>query len=111
MVFVHARNATVKTGMTLLEMAQNRGCTEAFLPDDSPQYGVAQKAMSKSRNKQLLELFNGGFGCHHAGMLRTDRNLVEKSFGQGHIKVCSIKYLINYVVHRVLYFYGTVLST
>ena len=25
MVFVHARNATVKTGMTLKEMAQNKG--------------------------------------------------------------------------------------
>ena len=29
MVFVHARNATVKTGMTLKEMAQNKaGCSD-----------------------------------------------------------------------------------
>ena len=28
MVFVHARNATVKTGMTLKEMAQNKGRTD-----------------------------------------------------------------------------------
>ena len=43
MVFVHARNATVKGGMALLEMAQNRGETEFFLPEDSPSYGLGQK--------------------------------------------------------------------
>lgn len=50
MVFVHARNATVKSGLTFMEMAQNRGQTQAFLPeDDGPTYGQAQKAMAKSR--------------------------------------------------------------
>ena len=47
MVFVHARNATVKSGMNLLEMAQNRGTTECFMPDDSPSYGLAQKVLFK----------------------------------------------------------------
>ena len=46
MVFVHARNATVKGGMALLEMAQNRGETEFFLPEDSPSYGLGQKVNS-----------------------------------------------------------------
>ena len=46
MVFVHARNATVKGGMALLEMAQNRGQTEFFLPEDSPSYGLGQKVSS-----------------------------------------------------------------
>ena len=53
MVFVHARNATVRTGMKLLETAQSRGQAQTFLPEDSAQYGQAQKAMSKSRNKQV----------------------------------------------------------
>jgi replicative superfamily II helicase len=43
----------------------------------------------------MVELFNAGFGCHHAGMLRADRNLVEKVFGQGYIKVkLKISFLI-----------------
>lgn len=54
MVFVHARNATVRTGMKLMELASNRGHTQHFLPEDSAQYGQAQKAMSKSRNKQVI---------------------------------------------------------
>ena len=33
MVFVHARNATVKGGMAILEAAQNKGHTELFLPE------------------------------------------------------------------------------
>ena len=59
--------------ISTLEMASNRGNTETFLPEDSAQYGVAQKAISKARNRQLLELFNAGFGIHHAGLLRSDR--------------------------------------
>lgn len=113
MVFVHARNATVRTGLRLKELAQMKGHSDAFLPENSStvlksiyflkfwllkltdllfffQYGLSQKAMSKSRNKQLVELFNSGFACHHAGMLRGDRSLVEKLFSQGHIKVGSI---------------------
>lgn len=31
--------------------------------------------------------FCAGLGIHHAGMLRSDRNLMEKAFGQGLIKV------------------------
>ena len=106
MVFVHARNATVKGGMSILEAAQNKGHTELFMPEDSPQYGLAQKAISKSRNKQLVELFNGGLGCHHAGMLRSDRTLVEKLFGQGHIKVlvctATLAWGVNLPAHAVI---------
>ena len=106
MVFVHARNATVKGGMALLEAAQNKGQAELFLPEDCPQYGLAQKAMSKSRNKQLVELFNAGLGCHHAGMLRSDRTLVEKLFGQGHIKVlvctATLAWGVNLPAHAVI---------
>ena len=58
-----------------------------FEPEESPQLGAAKASMGKSRNKQLAELFDCGIGIHHAGMLRSDRNLVEKLFGQGHIKV------------------------
>lgn len=43
--------------------------------------------MGHSRNKQLQELFGSGFACHHAGMLRSDRSLVEKYFSDGLIKV------------------------
>jgi replicative superfamily II helicase len=33
------------------------------------------QAVQKSRNKELRELFQYGLGCHHAGMLRSDRSV------------------------------------
>ena len=87
MVFVHARNATLKTALKLRDIAKNSGEITFFMPEDSKEYGNAQKLMSKSRNKQLREIFDDGFSVHHAGLLRADRNLVEKLFSAGHIKV------------------------
>jgi len=43
--------------------------------------------MARSKGRELRELFKKGFGIHHAGMLRSDRNLMEKMFGHGLIKV------------------------
>ncbi len=35
----------------------------------------------------MKELFDYGFSIHNAGLLRKDRNLVERMFMEGHIKV------------------------
>ncbi|XP_054714411.1 activating signal cointegrator 1 complex subunit 3-like [Uloborus diversus] len=88
MVFVHARNSTVRTATIFKELAQKKGHSHIFVGSHSgADFGRAQKNMLKSRNKQLRELFDAGFAIHHAGMLRSDRNLVEKYFAEGHIKV------------------------
>ncbi len=92
MVFVHARNATVKTALKLREMAKNLGDIELFRPESTKQLGEAQRLMQSinlkkiiiiflkiiiliiilkgSKNKILREMFDDGFGCHHAGILR-----------------------------------------
>ena len=60
----------------------------------------------KSRNKQVKELFTDGFSTHHAGMLRQDRNLVEKYFAAGHIKVlvctATLAWGVNLPAHAVV---------
>ena len=48
---------------------------------------ILLKEISKSKNKELKDLFPYGFGIHHAGMLRSDRRLVERCFLEGSIKV------------------------
>lgn len=91
MVFVHARNATVKTAEILIEQATKAGQTETFKvktgEESYSEYGKALKALEKSRNKKLSELFSNGFCIHHAGMLRSDRNMVEKFFSDGLVRV------------------------
>lgn len=106
MVFVHARNATTKTAMVLREMAQQRGHTQIFAPEKSLELANAMRVMSKSKNRQLNELFQSGFGFHHAGMLRQDRNLVEKYFADGFIKVlvctATLAWGVNLPAHAVI---------
>ena len=43
MVFVHARNATVKTAMSLRDLATNYGDLTYFQPEQSPRLGQAEK--------------------------------------------------------------------
>lgn len=47
MVFVHARNDTVRTAMVLREIAKNNGEIGFFAPEQSSQYGQAQKSVSR----------------------------------------------------------------
>lgn len=60
MVFVHARNATVRTATVLREMAQQKQQLALFAPENNSDLGLAQRAISHSRNKQLNELFQYG---------------------------------------------------
>jgi len=48
MVFVHARNATVRTAMALREKAKNNGHICHFLSPQGSDYGQAEKQVSKS---------------------------------------------------------------
>jgi antiviral helicase SLH1 len=90
MVFVHARKETVKTAMSLKETALLEDKSDAFRCDDHPQFSVLRRQIGESRNKEMKELFDYGFGIHHAGMLRTDRNMMERMFEAKAIKVRRI---------------------
>lgn len=88
MVFVHSRKDTVRSARTFISMAQQNGDLDYFDGLDSDQYDRMKREVStKNRNKDMRELFQYGFGVHHAGMLRSDRNLTEKMFLSGAIKV------------------------
>ncbi|CAI5769878.1 activating signal cointegrator 1 complex subunit 3 [Podarcis lilfordi] len=106
MVFVHARNATVRTAMALREKAKNNGHICYFLPTQGPDYGQLEKQVQRSRNKQMREMFPDGFSIHHAGMLRQDRSLVENLFSRGYIKVlvctATLAWGVNLPAHAVI---------
>lgn len=106
MIFVHARNATVRTASTLRELAQQNGTSALFLSKDSTGFGLALRAIQRSRNKQLVELFSCGLAMHHAGMLRADRQMVEKYFAEGYIRVlvctATLAWGVNLPAHAVI---------
>ena len=87
MVFVHARKETVKTALGLKEMALTDGSLQEFSCEDHPQWSFFRISIGESRNKEMKQLFDHGFGIHHAGMLRSDRNMMERMFEARAIKV------------------------
>lgn len=87
MVFVHSRKDTTKTARNYMKMIGEQSYENYFDCRDTEKYSYFEREMGKNRNKDSRELFVGGFGIHHAGMSRSDRNLTEKMFLAGVIKV------------------------
>uniref|UniRef100_A0A8C7XEW1 Activating signal cointegrator 1 complex subunit 3 n=1 Tax=Oryzias sinensis TaxID=183150 RepID=A0A8C7XEW1_9TELE len=114
MVFVHARNATVRTAMALIEMAKNHGEICFFQPDQGSDYGQCEKqvrglnGMLEAETLQPIasEMFPEGFGIHHAGMLRSDRSLMQSLFSKGYLKVlvctATLAWGVNLPAHAVI---------
>ncbi|WWC72186.1 uncharacterized protein I206_106146 [Kwoniella pini CBS 10737] len=106
MVFVHARKETVKTAQKLKEMAIEEGVSTFFERTDHPKFGLYKRDIGTSRNKEMKELFDAGFGIHHAGMLRSDRNMMERMFEDNAINVLcctsTLAWGVNLPAHAVI---------
>jgi antiviral helicase SLH1 len=103
MVFVHARKETVKSAMGLRETAQAEGTLGDFSCQEHPQWEFFRRKVGESRNKEMKQLFDQGFGIHHAGMLRSDRDITEKMFEARAIKVI-IHFYLRCVINRSVRF-------
>lgn len=90
-----------------LHKCAGAGEADLFAPrKDHPQATLVQKDVARSRNGQVKELFKSGFGIHHAGMLRADRNLTERLFSEGHVRVlcctATLAWGVNLPAHTVI---------
>lgn len=84
-IFVHRRAETVSAAEELIEIiSKNPKDQYLFECENSHR---SKKEVMASRNEQVKRLFDFGFSVHNAGLLRKDRNLVERLFLEGHIKV------------------------
>ncbi|KAI0175928.1 Sec63-domain-containing protein [Hypoxylon sp. FL1284] len=87
MVFVHSRRDTLLTAKMLYEKAAEEMVTDLLDPVGHPNYDMATRDMKSSKARELRDLLPKGLGIHHAGMARSDRNLIERLFAEGVIKV------------------------
>jgi antiviral helicase SLH1 len=87
MVFVHSRKDTVATARMLHQMAVDDGCTDLFFDPADNAYLRAMNDLKSTRGRELRDIIPKGFGCHNAGMARSDRNYVERVFAEGAIRV------------------------
>ncbi len=103
LVFVHTRNETIKTSEELIEKMQKEGYDSLFLGENSWRF---EREVSNSRNEKLKRLFASGVGIHNAGMLRKDRNLSERLFETGAIRVLvttsTLAWGVNLPAHTVI---------
>ena len=62
--------------------------------------------MQRSRNREVRDLFQHGISVHHAGMLRSDRTMVEQLFSKGLIRVlcctATLAWGVNLPAHAVV---------
>lgn len=106
MVFVHARKDTVNAAFSLKDAATAEGTLPDYSCEDHPQWRLYRRDIGESRNKEMKQLFDYGFGIHHAGMLRSDRNLAEALFRARVIKVlcctATLAWGVNLPAHAVI---------
>lgn len=106
MVFVNSRKDTDGTAKHIRDFAKQAGTIQHFQCIENPRYEQGIKKVSRSKNPMVRELFADGFGCHHAGMVRSDRTLVETMFAQGLIKVlvctATLAWGVNLPAHTVI---------
>ncbi|KXX76110.1 putative helicase mug81 [Madurella mycetomatis] len=87
MVFVHSRRDTQAAAKMLYEKATDEACVGLFDPTGHQKYESAMRDVKTSKAREIRDLVPKGLGIHHAGMARSDRNLMERLFSDGVIKV------------------------
>lgn len=87
MVFVHSRKDTVNTARTFIQMAADQDCLDLLDCQYNDGFAAAMRDLKNTKGRELRELVPKGFGTHHAGMPRSDRNRIEQLFVQGLINV------------------------
>ncbi|KAF9003722.1 Sec63-domain-containing protein [Hymenopellis radicata] len=106
LVFVHSRKETAKTAKFLRDMAVEKETITQFVKADGATREILQTEAANVKDGNLRDLMPFGFGIHHAGMTREDRNLVEELFADGSLQVlvctATLAWGVNLPAHTVI---------
>lgn len=106
LIFVHSRAECGKTARSIRDLARDRDELSLFARDGSATQEILREESESAVNADLKDVLPYGFGIHHAGMSKADRELVEDLFSDRHISVlCSTSTLawgINAPAHCVI---------
>jgi pre-mRNA-splicing helicase BRR2 len=107
LVFVHSRKETARTARAIRDAALANDTIGRFLKEDSYSREILQQEAEESAKDAVLrDLLPYGFACHHAGMSRADRTLVEDLFADNHIQVlvstATLAWGVNLPAHTVI---------
>mmetsp|Transcript_34715 Transcript_34715/g.87733 ORF Transcript_34715/g.87733 Transcript_34715/m.87733 type:complete len:2149 (+) Transcript_34715:158-6604(+) len=106
LVFVHSRKETAKTARAIRAMAEDKDTLGKFMQEDSASQEICKEMAETVKNQDLKELLPFGMAIHHAGMVRSDRELVESLFADGHVQVlvstATLAWGVNLPAHTVI---------
>ncbi|MCL7022186.1 hypothetical protein MKW94_029915 [Papaver nudicaule] len=106
LIFVHSRKETGKTARAIRDAALANDTLSCFLKEEGVSREMLQTEAGHVRSNDLKDLLPYGFAIHHAGMARTDRDLVEELFRLGHIQVlvstATLAWGVNLPAHTVI---------
>ncbi|PON97647.1 U5 small nuclear ribonucleoprotein 200 kDa helicase [Trema orientale] len=106
LIFVHSRKETAKTARAIRDTAFANDTLCRFLKEDSASREILHAHTDLVKSNDLKDLVPYGFAIHHAGLNRTDRQLVEELFANGHIQVlvstATLAWGVNLPAHTVI---------
>ncbi|CAN4101060.1 unnamed protein product [Withania somnifera] len=106
LIFVHSRKETSKTARAIRDTALANDTLGKFLKEDSLTRELLQSQTELVKSNDLKDLLPYGFAIHHAGMVRTDRQLVEDLFADGSVQVlvstATLAWGVNLPAHTVI---------
>jgi pre-mRNA-splicing helicase BRR2 len=106
LIFTHSRAETAKTAKALRDMALENDTIQQFVRDSSASKQILEDEVQSVKSSDLKDLLPFGFAIHHAGMVRSDRTLVEDLYSDKHIQVlvctATLAWGVNLPAHTVI---------
>lgn len=106
LIFVHSRAETGKTAKALRDLALEHDELSNFVREGGATQEILREEVDAVKNADLKDVLTYGMAIHHAGMARTDRELVEDLFADGHIAVlcttATLAWGVNLPAHAVI---------
>ncbi|KAI0482782.1 Sec63 Brl domain-containing protein, partial [Xylariaceae sp. FL0804] len=106
LIFVHSRKETAKTARYIRDKAVEMETINQILKHDSGSREALNEIVNDISDADLKDLLPYGFGIHHAGMNRVDRDEVEGLFAAGLIQVlvctATLAWGVNLPAHTVI---------
>ncbi|CAN6808070.1 unnamed protein product [Brassica oleracea] len=106
LIFVHSRKDAAKTARAIVDTAMANNTLSKFLKEDSESREILECQLGLVKCHDLKLLLPYGFAIHHAGLTRSDRQIVEDQFRLGHVQVlistATLAWGVNLPAHTVI---------
>uniref|UniRef100_A0A0E0KIW7 RNA helicase n=1 Tax=Oryza punctata TaxID=4537 RepID=A0A0E0KIW7_ORYPU len=106
LIFVHSRKETAKTARAIKDIALANNKLSCFPKVESASLEILADHANHVKSNDLKDLLPYGFGIHHAGLARVDRELIEELFANKHLQVlvstATLAWGVNLPAHTVI---------